>query len=291
MTTFNDAEAGVSVRSKINTTITTVDGLNSGDNNLVTAAEKTVIGNTSGTNTGDQSQEGTAVLSTGEVGGTKFLREDGDGTSSWQTIAAGGDVTGPASAVDNRIATFDLTTGKLIQDSGVLVTDVLTNTGGASVTLSGDGTELITTDVTPTADTVAYFDVNKDLLSGINKDSAATCSFQFMLDGGGAALTTGIKGTWIAPYAFTITENTILTDQSGSIVVDVWKDVYANYPPTNADSITASAPPTISTSNKAQDSTLTGWTTAVAQGDIFYFNIDSITTCEWALLEIRGTIT
>ena len=30
--------------------------------------------------------EGTAILSTGESGGTKFLREDGDGTSSWQTV-------------------------------------------------------------------------------------------------------------------------------------------------------------------------------------------------------------
>ena len=36
------------------------------------------------------SHEGTAILSTGETGGTKFLREDGDGTSSWQTIAGGG---------------------------------------------------------------------------------------------------------------------------------------------------------------------------------------------------------
>lgn len=34
--------------------------------------------------------EGTAVKSTGEGGGTKFLREDGDGTSSWQSVAAGG---------------------------------------------------------------------------------------------------------------------------------------------------------------------------------------------------------
>ncbi len=34
--------------------------------------------------------EGTAVLSTGEAGGTKFLREDGDGTCSWQTPAGGG---------------------------------------------------------------------------------------------------------------------------------------------------------------------------------------------------------
>ena len=35
----------------------------------------------------DGGYEGTAVLSTGESGGTKFLREDGDGTSSWQAAA------------------------------------------------------------------------------------------------------------------------------------------------------------------------------------------------------------
>jgi hypothetical protein len=29
--------------------------------------------------------EGTALISTGQTGGTKFLREDGDGTASWQT--------------------------------------------------------------------------------------------------------------------------------------------------------------------------------------------------------------
>ena len=37
--------------------------------------------------------EGTAVISTGETGGTKFLREDGDGTCSWQVPVA--DVDGP----------------------------------------------------------------------------------------------------------------------------------------------------------------------------------------------------
>ena len=36
--------------------------------------------------------EGTAVLSTGETGASKFLREDGDGTSSWQAIGGGGDL-------------------------------------------------------------------------------------------------------------------------------------------------------------------------------------------------------
>ena len=41
----------------------------------------------------DTDVEGTAVLSTGETGGVKFLREDGDGTCSWQTATA--DVDGP----------------------------------------------------------------------------------------------------------------------------------------------------------------------------------------------------
>ena len=33
--------------------------------------------------------EGTAVLSTGETGGTKFLREDGDNSCSWQSVVGG----------------------------------------------------------------------------------------------------------------------------------------------------------------------------------------------------------
>lgn len=37
--------------------------------------------------------EGTAVLSTGETGGNKYLREDGDGTSSWQTVTGGSGLT------------------------------------------------------------------------------------------------------------------------------------------------------------------------------------------------------
>lgn len=41
---------------------------------------------------GGGSPEGTAVLSTGETGGVKYLREDGDGTSSWQTPTGSGDM-------------------------------------------------------------------------------------------------------------------------------------------------------------------------------------------------------
>ena len=48
--------------------------------------------------------EGTELISTGEGGGTKFLREDGDGTCSWQT-AGGGGISWDGSTA-NGIATY-----------------------------------------------------------------------------------------------------------------------------------------------------------------------------------------
>ncbi len=112
-------------------------------------------------------------------------------------------------------------------------------------------------------------------------------TISFLIDGGGGVISTGIKGDLEIPFACVITAATALADQSGSIVVDIWKDTYANYPPTDADSITASAPVTISTATKSQDTTLTGWTTAVAAGSILRFNVDSITSLTRCLVSLK----
>ena len=50
--------------------------------------------------------EGTAVLSTGEAAATKFLREDGDGTCSWQVPSGSGDVSKVATPVDSQIGVW-----------------------------------------------------------------------------------------------------------------------------------------------------------------------------------------
>jgi len=92
----------------------------------------------------------------------------------------------------------------------------------------------------------------------------------------GAALTTGIKQDFLIPFACTITKATLLADQSGNVVIDIWKDTFANFPPTVADTITAAAKPTLSAAAKSEDATLTGWTTAIAAGDILRFNVDSV---------------
>ncbi len=54
MPTFNNAELGGSVRNKINTTITTVDALNTGDNLLLTAAERAKLAGVEAGATADQ---------------------------------------------------------------------------------------------------------------------------------------------------------------------------------------------------------------------------------------------
>ena len=96
---------------------------------------------------------------------------------------------------------------------------------------------------------------------------------------GVGAIVSGTQVSIRVPYDCQIVGVEMLADVAGAVVVDIWKDTYTNAPPADADSITASAPPTIpATNQKSQDLTLTGWTTAIAAGDWLTFNVDSCTT-------------
>lgn len=106
------------------------------------------------------------------------------------------------------------------------------------------------------------------------------------VDGAGLAPTTGVKGYASIPYTGTIVRNRLMADVSGSVVFDVWKDIWANFPPLVADTITAAAKPTLSTAQNSEDATLTGWTTAVAAGDVLAFNVDSVSTLTRVTLEL-----
>jgi hypothetical protein len=107
------------------------------------------------------------------------------------------------------------------------------------------------------------------------------------IDNGASVIPTGVSGNIVIPFNCTIQQWTLLANESGSVVVDIWRDTYANYPPTVADTITASAKPTISSSTKGQSSTLTGWTTALTAGDILRFNVDSVTSIKALDINLR----
>jgi hypothetical protein len=118
---------------------------------------------------------------------------------------------------------------------------------------------------------------------------ATAGSFGITIDGGGSAITTGVKGYVEIPYSGTITGWTILGDVSGSCVIDIWKDTFVNFPPTVADTIAGSEKPTLSSAVSNRDLNLTTWTTSVTAGDIIAFNVDSASTVTRVNLTIKIT--
>lgn len=66
---------------------------------------------------------------------------------------ADGDVVGPASATDNAVVRYDAATGKLVQNSGVLISDTDSISGVENITLSGtmDGRDVAADGVTADA--------------------------------------------------------------------------------------------------------------------------------------------
>jgi hypothetical protein len=120
-------------------------------------------------------------------------------------------------------------------------------------------------------------------------DLNTTDVIEIVVDGGGSAITTGVKGYIEIPFACTITQVTMLADTSTTTTVDIWKDSYANYPPDNSDTITGGNEPAISAGVKDQDSTLTSWTTSITAGDILGYNVDANDNATLLTISLRVT--
>lgn len=121
--------------------------------------------------------------------------------------------------------------------------------------------------------------------------SYITISTQFgiTIDAGGGLLTTGTKGYVRVPKTMTITGWDIVSSVTGSIVVDVWKTTYANWPPSSSNSIAGTQKPTLTVNSKNQNTNLTTWTGSCVVGDYIAFNVDSVATCSRVNVFIYGT--
>jgi len=88
------------------------------------------------------------------------------GSTGAVTITATGDVVGPASATDNALVRFDLTTGKLIQNSNAILDDIGNLTITSDLAVNGG-------DITTTSNTASLFTggASTQLNIGINSQT------------------------------------------------------------------------------------------------------------------------
>lgn len=117
------------------------------------------------------------------------------------------------------------------------------------------------------------------------KETSVSRSLVFTVGSGSAVPATGVAGYVVVPFSGTIDRWDIVSDVSGSIVLDVWKRAGAI--PTVSHTIAGSEKPTLSAAQLASDTSLSTWTTAVSAGDVFGVNIDSVSTIKQAILTIR----
>ena len=206
-------------------------------------------------------------LADGSVSATEFQYLDGV-TSNIQTQFSNKQ---PLDATLTALASYNT--------NGLLAQTAADTFAGRTVT-AGQGISVSNGDGVAGNPTIA---LNTNALRG---------EISFRIDGGGSAITTGAKKIYLrVGYDCTITGWELVADQSGSIAIDIWKDSFAHFPPTLADTITASAKPSLSSAQTNSSSSLTGWTTSVSAGDYLEINVDSASTVTLAILTLLVTRT
>jgi hypothetical protein len=103
-------------------------------------------------------------------------------------------------------------------------------------------------------------------------------------------ITTGAKTRKTISVAGTITGYRLVSDVTTNAVVDIWIRGGGSIP-TNAQSITASAKPTLTAAEHTSSTTLTGWTTAVTSTSIIIIEVESNSAANYLYLELYMDIT
>lgn len=142
----------------------------------------------------------------------------------------------------------------------------------ASVTITLESVGANLDQLTAGSITVRILTTDVDSVSPVNSEF----TFGVVIGDGVNAISTGEVGTVLIPYNGRIVGWYILGDVAGSIAVDVYKDSYANYPPTIGDTITGTEKPSLVAQSKNTNMTIASWTKAVLAGDIAKFNVDSV---------------
>lgn len=141
-----------------------------------------------------QGPPGPGVPEGGTTGQVLVKKSNADFDTLWSSSGAGtGDVIGPASSVNNRLAAFNGTTGKLIKDAGIATTDVFT------VTMAGNKVDKVAGKGLSTND---FTDAYRTKLDAATTESYRGSYVSLI------ALTTAIPAGNPGEYAYVVTPGT-----------------------------------------------------------------------------------
>jgi len=98
-----------------------------------------------------------------------------------------------------------------------------------------------------------------------------TRTVNYVVDSGSIAMLPGDKGTISIDVNGTIENLTIFSDQVGNLTLDILKSDFDTFP--TFTSIVGGVYPSFTNDQKVRDDNLTGWTTAIAAGDVIKFQV------------------
>lgn len=182
------------------------------------------------------------------------------------TVALGNTITSIGNLTLTNVTISSVSTAITVAQGGTGVTSITAN-----AIVVGNTTGAITT-ISPGTAGFALVSNGTNWLA-----TQQFVGVEFIIDGGGSAITTGIKGYVEIPFAGNITQWTLLADTTGNITVDILKDSYANYG-TNTSAVGGGTKPVISSATKGQSAPSSWTSTTINAGDIIGFNVTAVGT-------------
>ena len=186
-----------------------------------------------------------------------------------------------ASQFDGTKTTFDLYvdgepyTPVNAQGLIISINDVVQSPG---VDYNVSGSQIIFTN--PPAASSDFFGVALRTVADLTR------TINFVLDNGSNDITSGVKGSLGLDVSGRIESWTLVSENEGSIVIDIKKDKYDTYPD-SLTSIVGSEYPRLSTQKKNRDESRSTWTTDVVAGDILDFSVVSCSGIQKCSLFLR----
>ncbi len=116
---------------------------------------------------------------------------------------------------------------------------------------------------------------------GVNNNSA---DLEFIIDGGGSPINTGVKGFLRIPFPASIVQWAVMADQAGSAVVDILR---ANNVVPSVSMVGAGNKPTLTAAQFAGPTAPSGWTsTSLVANDWIAFSVSSAATITRATVDL-----